>query len=509
MHLPARTSGVLLPVFSLRTKDDAGVGDFAGVPALLDWLTRAEQRVLMVLPLLPTAPGDPSPYGTRSAVGLNPLFLHLPWLADAAAPTEEEAATLAQARAQPAVDYATVFPLKTALLERSFARFEARGGDAAAFTQFCTDHGNWLDAWALFEALSEAHGRAPWWDWPEPLATRQPTALAEAQRTHARRVRYFQWLQWNAFEQWGRVRAQARTKGIELWGDEPFIIGQDSADCWRFPHYLRRDARLGVPPDEFAKEGQDWGLPFFDFEALERDGDGWLLERAKGADACFDARRVDHAIGYFRQYVRDARSPTGRFVPDGRDAQRARGLRTLGLLAKAGRIVAEDLGVIPRFARDALATLGLPGYQVMRWAREDGVVRDPRHYPLISLVTTGTHDTETLRSWWEATHVDERTLLAARWPTLTSLDVAEPTFTPDAHEALVAAALQAHSAHCVLPWQDVFGELERTNHPGTVGPQNWSYRVRWTSESLLTEDEPLRRAEWLGRLTREAHRQRR
>lgn len=508
MHLPPRVSGVLLPLFSLRAKDDAGVGDFAGVPPLLDWLVRAEQRLLMVLPLLPTAPGDPSPYGTRSAVGLNPLFLHLPWLDDAAPPTAEEAAQLELARAQPQVDYATVFPLKAALLERSFARFEQRGGDAAAFATFTREHGDWLTDAALFEALSEAQGRAPWWDWPAPLREREPSALEAATRQHARRVRYHQWLQWNAFSQWQRVRAEARSRGVELWGDEPFIIGQDSVDCWRFPRYLRRDARLGVPPDEFAKEGQDWGLPFFDFEALERDGDGWLHARARGADACFDARRVDHAIGYFRQYVRDEATPKGRFVPAEREAQRARGLRTLGLLSRAGRIVAEDLGVIPRFARDALAQLGLPGYQVMRWAKEDGVVRDPRHYPLVSLVTTGTHDTESLRAWWEATSVDERRQLTARWPTLTGLDVELPTFTPEAHEALLAAALQAHSAWCVLPWHDVFGELERVNAPGTVGPHNWSYRVRWPGHALLTEDEPLRRAEWLGRLTREAHRAR-
>jgi 4-alpha-glucanotransferase len=502
--LGPRSSGVLVPLFSLRSHTDAGVGDYACFEGLFSWLVQARQRIVMVLPLLPTAPGDPSPYSTRSAFGLNPLFLHLPWLPVTVSLTAQESAAIEQARALPAIDYPTVFEVKGAVFRRAFASFSksATTADKAAFDAFCVSQASWLDGYALFEALSEKYQRAPWWEWPAPLASRQAAALAVARTEMSQAVRYHQWLQWCGDVQWNRVRALARAKGISLWGDEPFIIGQDSADCWCWPTLLRRDGRLGVPPDEFSDDGQDWGLPVFDFSALEAAHDTWLRARAQRAAASFDARRIDHAIGYFRQYVRDEAHPKGHFVPDTHEAQQARGERNFRLLSEGAGIVAEDLGVIPRFAKDTLANLGLPGYQVMRWAREDGVYRDPRHYPVVSLVTTGTHDTDTLRAWWQTSQPWEREAGARWWPTLHHLG-SHPTatFTPEVHEALVLGALQAQSQWCILPWQDIFAEVERVNTPGTVGPHNWAYRIRWAVEDLLVEPEARRGADWLAGLT--------
>lgn len=224
---------------------------------------RAQQRMLMVLPLLPTTPGDPSPYSTRSAFGLNPLFIHLDWLPEGVTWTAAEKQQLELARASPTIRYDLVFPLKTAALERAFAVFEKQGPTArsAEFDQFCTAQHGWLSNYALYSALSESFDAKPWWEWPAPLAKRALPALSDAQRLHASRIRFFQWLQWVCDSQWRTVRAQAKARHVLLCGDEPFIIGQDSADCWANQTYLRRDARLGVPPDDFSTEGQDWGLP--------------------------------------------------------------------------------------------------------------------------------------------------------------------------------------------------------------------------------------------------------
>lgn len=503
-----RVSGILQPLFSLRSRADAGVGDFASLDGFFAWLQQAQQKLLMVLPLLPTAPGDPSPYGTRSAFGLNPLFIHLGWLPEGVSFTAEEQAKLDEARASRAVRYDLVAPVKYAALERAWATFERQGASARSreFDAWCAEQREWLDGYALFATLSEAFDRKPWWEWPAGLANRDPKALEVARQEHRKRVRAHQWLQWVADSQWAKVRAQARARGVLLCGDEPFIISQDSADCWCFPKYLRRDARLGVPPDDFNADGQDWGLPWFDFEALQADGDGWLKFRAKKAAGYYDLRRVDHAIGYFRQYVRDAQAPRGRFVPGDEGAQRARGERNFRLLSEGAGIVAEDLGVIPRFARDVLASLGLPGYQVMRWSREDGVYRDPRHYPEVSLVTTGTHDTETLRAWWEGAPQWEREAVCRTWPELWRFSPPPTAFGPEVHEALLRAALNSQSALCVLPWQDVFGEAERVNTPGTVGDHNWCYRMKQDVEDLPQADEARRAAEWLARLTREGRR---
>ncbi|MFZ5439133.1 MAG: 4-alpha-glucanotransferase [Myxococcota bacterium] len=504
-----RISGLLQPVFSLRSAHDVGVGDFEAFDALFKWMRQASQKLLMVLPLLPTTPGDPSPYSTRSAFGLNPLFIHLGWLPEGVRFTPEEQRMLDEARASATVRYDLVFPVKTAALGRAFHSFEKAGSSARSreFEAWCLSQCDWLDGYALYSALSEHFAQKPWWEWPDGLATREPKALEAARREHLSRIRYHQWLQWVAHEQWQRVRASAKSHGIVLCGDEPFIISQDSADCWCFPQYLRRDARLGVPPDDFSADGQDWGLPWFDFEALAKDGDAWLRRRAKHAAATYDLRRIDHAIGYFRQYIRDEQTPRGRFVPDQEPAQRARGEKNFRLLSDGAGIVAEDLGVIPRFARDVLAMLGLPGYQVMRWSREDGVYRDPRHYPEVSLVTTGTHDTETMRQWWEGAPDWERETVCRTWPELHGFQHAPPkTWSFELHEALLRAALNAQSMLCVLPWQDVFGETERTNTPGTVGPHNWAYRMRPEVQQLATDESLQRTAHWLTRLANETRR---
>jgi len=503
-----RLSGILLPLFSVRSQSDAGVGDFAALDGLFAWLQDAQQKLFMTLPLLPTAPGDPSPYSTRSAFGLNPLFIHLGWLPEGDELTEQERATLDEAKASKTVRYDLVVPVKQAALSRAFNDFERAGHTARSkeFGEWCAAQRAWLDGYALFTALSEAHERKPWWEWAPPLRQREPKALEEARGRHAKSIRFHQWLQWVAFTQWTKVRAQARARGVVLCGDEPFIISQDSADCWCWPQYLRRDARLGVPPDDFSADGQDWGLPWFDFEALEQAGDGWLKARARHAAATYDVRRIDHAIGYFRQYLRDEAHPRGHFVPGEQDRQRARGERNFKLLSEGAGVVAEDLGVIPRFARDILAHLGIPGYQVMRWSREDGIYRDPRHYPEVSLVTTGTHDTQTMKEWWETAQPWEREAVCRTWPEMNGFQPPPSQWSPEVHESLLRAALNAQSRTCVLPWQDVFGEAERVNMPGTVGDSNWSYRMRLDVEALKTDAEAQRVAKWLARLTREGRR---
>jgi 4-alpha-glucanotransferase len=136
--LPGRLSGILQPVFSLRSAHDVGVGDFEAFDGLFAWLQQAGQRMVMVLPLLPTTPGDPSPYSTRSAFGLNPLFIHLGWLPEGVAFTDAEKKAIDEARASPAVRYELVFPVKTAALERAFAAFEAQGVASARARAFAS-----------------------------------------------------------------------------------------------------------------------------------------------------------------------------------------------------------------------------------------------------------------------------------------------------------------------------------------------------------------------------------
>lgn len=514
-----RISGVLLPLFSLRSRTDFGIGDFGAIEGFMDWLQAAKQRMFMLLPLLPTAPGDPSPYATRSAFGLNPLFIDLNQVPEFHESggfnvmSPDEKARLEEARAAPRIRYDLVFPLKGAALRRSFDCFDSQHWQkktdrAKAFDAWRSSQADWLDSFSLYTAISEREERRAWWEWPEGLKDRHPDALEKARQELSREVLFHSWQQWIAEVQWNRVREAGRQRGVLLCGDEPFIIGQDASDTWANPKSLRRDARLGVPPDDFSATGQDWGLPYFDFAEMEKDGYSWLKFRARKAASYYDLRRIDHAVGYFRQWIRDEKTPTGRFVPEGDAAHKALGKKnfeTIAAAADAG-IIAEDLGVIPPYVREMLSEMGIPGYRVMRWERDQTVYRDPAKYPAKSLATTGTHDTETLAEWWEAETDATRQAIAKVYPEFKELQPPQKEFTPRVHEALVTAALKSGSDIVVLPWQDIIATRERVNLPGSMQDANWAYRIIPTVEELLQREDTKNAAQWLGRLTEQSGR---
>ena len=160
---------------------------------------------------------------------------------------------------------------------------------------------------------------------------------------------------------------------------------------------------------------------------------------------------------------------------------------------------------MPPFVRAILKDLGLPGYRVLRWERDDNVYRDPHGFPAVSLVTTGTHDTEPQAEWWENATEEERRGTARVYPEFQGVAVTRE-FTPDIHRATLASALNAGSELCVLPWQDVLGTKDRINLPGSVGDSNWSYRISQNVEELLTNEQTRSAADRLGLLTASARR---
>jgi 4-alpha-glucanotransferase len=519
MVIPGRLSGILLPVFSLRSRSDFGIGDFGALPSLFEWMHSARQRMLMLLPLLPTLPGDASPYATRSAFGLNPFFIDLHRVPEFAelgegALLEDERQHLALARDSKRIRYDLVFPLKRAALRRAFERFEevhwkTGGTRAAELRQYLQEQGSWLDSFSLFCAISDDLSNRAWWEWPEELRTLQPAALERQRERLEREIRFHAWQQWIAEVQWREVRKAARDHQILLCGDEPFIIAQDSRDSWAHQNIIRRDARLGVPPDEFSAVGQDWGLPYFDFEAMKADEFAWLRARAARTADYYELRRIDHAVGYFRQWIRDEKDPKGRFLPADEPRQRAQGEQLFRLLSGPAGIVAEDLGVVPDFVRETLTRLAIPGYRVLRWEREwqrdAGVYRNPHDFPKLSLATTSTHDTETLREWWENGAAHEREAVIRAYPELQNLP--NPSeYNQATHESLLAAAENSGSDLCVIPWQDAFGTKDRINLPGSISNDNWTYRIEQRAEELLVQQDSRATAAMLARLSEAAGR---
>src|SRR5207244_12496623 len=168
------------------------------------------------------------------------------------------------------------------------------------------------------------------------------------------------YVQWIADRQWREGRRAANALGVKVLGDLPFMVAEDSADVWSFQRLFRFDATVGVPPDAYSKEGQDWGLPVPRWEEMREAGDPWLHQRAERAAELYDAFRVDHVVGLYRTYARPIDKRTPFFIPADEPRQREQGERVLALLAEKAEVLAEALGTAPTFVRTALTEPELP-----------------------------------------------------------------------------------------------------------------------------------------------------
>ncbi len=501
---PLRRAGATIPLFALRTAHDWGIGDIDALVACATWIRSAGHRLLQILPPYELADGETSPYGARTAFGIDPIYISIDTVPDlerrdvTEALGEEGAATLAQLRQAPRVEYHAVRALKKRVLGRAFERFVdgewAKGtARAQALHAFVKQEEYWAPDLALYIAFRERHHGYGWTTWPLPERDRTAEVMARVRAAAegnpldelGRTVLRHQYLQWLAHEQWDRARVRMRDVGVELMGDLPFVVGDESADVWARPQQFMRDVSLGAPPDDFSKEGQDWGLPAYNWPAMDGDALGWVRARTRHASRLYDRFRLDHVVGYFRMWVKPP-GGAGRFEPGVESAQLDRGTRVLrAMLAEAAgavHVVAEDLGLIPPWVRTALVGLGVPGYRVIPWEKDaQQGFRDPRNFPALSVASLSTHDTKPITAWWEDFSSSERRQLAA----LSGIDPA----AGDAERglALLGLLLRSGSALTLALPQEILGTTERINAPGTVTEANWTYRLPRPLEDLADD----------------------
>jgi 4-alpha-glucanotransferase len=489
-----RQAGVLIPLFSIRTPAQWGVGEIPDLVPFARWAASAGFSLVQVLPVNEASRGQNSPYAALSAFAIDPVYLALDAVEDFTAAGgldalgDAAAERLAHLRAAPHVAWEQVRVLKGRALALAFARFlehewRHRTGRARELEAFAAEHAAWLDDYALFVALHDErfHGR-PWGDWEDAaLRARDPAALTAARAALADRVLYQQYVQWQLDRQWHAARRAANEAGAELMGDLPFMVAGDSADVWSRQDDFRLDARVGVPPDVFSETGQDWGLPVYRWDRMRAQGFPWLVERARRSADLYGVYRVDHLVGFYRTYFREGDAVEGRFSPTEEREQIALGEKVIDIFSQGARLVAEDLGVVPDFVRASLARLDVPGYKVLRWERawkEPGQPwRDPATYAEVSLATSGTHDTESLADWYDELSVEDRGALLAL-PELAALRSRAPDrFDDGVRDALLDLLYRSGSDLLLLPFQDALGARERVNVPGTVSDDNWTYRM--------------------------------
>jgi 4-alpha-glucanotransferase len=491
--------GVLVPLFAIPSRTSWGIGEIPDIARFAQWVDAAGMDFVQILPVNEMQDGQNSPYSALSAMAIDPIFIALHDVEDCV-----DRELLDAARSAPAVVHQSVRALKQKALRAAYAAFSAADRNASTsrsrhFRDFAEREAWWLDDYALFRALHEEQHGCYWIEWPAGLRDRDPSALAAAASRLEHEIGYYKYVQWLADEQWQAARAAAAPVGI--FGDFPFMVNGHSADVWARQNEFRVDASIGVPPDAFSETGQDWGLPVYRWDVIAAGGYQWLRHRARRCAELYDGFRVDHVVGFFRTFVRE-RDETTCFVPEEEAAQRAQGEALLRLFGSYGStIIAEDLGTVPDFVRESMSRHRVPGMQVLRWERNwlesPHRFRDPASYPQVGVATTGTHDTETMAEWWDGASDVERQLLLDLPALQAFADRSNDPYSADLRDALLSVMAGARSDFVIFPMQDIFGWRDRINTPASINDENWTWRLPFPVDELMTRPDAMERARFL------------
>ena len=398
-----RSSGILMPISSLPSPH--GIGTLgAEARKFVDFLAAAGQSWWQILPVSPTSYGD-SPYQSFSAYAGNPYFIDLDLLCEDGLLTPEEVNAVNWGADPSRVDYSAIyngrFPLLHLAMERGWER------DADKVKPFSVQNDTWLPDYALFMALKRHFGMKSWTEWPdEDIRLRHPAAVERYQKELADDIRLFTYIQYLFFRQWEALRAYAHEKGIGIIGDLPIYVAMDSADVWADPRAFQLDERnvpaevAGVPPDYFTADGQLWGNPLYDWDAMKADGYSWWIRRIAGASRLYDILRIDHFRGlesYWAVPYGETTAKIGRWV-------KGPGMDLIGVLTEKFpniQFIAEDLGYLTPEVRQLLADSGLPGMKILQFAFDSRETANylPHTYPRNCVCYAGTHDNSTLMGW--------------------------------------------------------------------------------------------------------------
>ena len=492
-----RASGLLLHVTSLPSP--YGIGDLGqGAFSWIDRLCAAGQRWWQALPVGPTGYGN-SPYQSLSSFAGNALLISP---GELIADELLEQPDLEEQVWNETVDFGRVIPAKNRLIEVAWTNFKKgkREDLRPAYEQFCQHQAHWLDDYALFRALKAKYKGVCYLEWPAELIARKPEALALARQELTRVIDPIRFAQFLLQRQADRVLEHAHAKGVGLIGDLPFFVSPDSSDVWANPEFFLvdefRSPRFvaGVPPDYFSAQGQLWGNPVYNWDALRATGYRWCIDRIRALLAHVDVIRLDHFRGFVAAWhVPHAAvtAQTGEWVP-GPGATFFQAIqKELGRLP----FIAEDLGIITPEVRRLRDELAIPGTRVLQFAF-DGHSDNPylpHHYVPNTVAYTGTHDNATTREWYEDLPVYQRQNL---WNYLGRA----PGKPEEVSPAMIRLAWSSRASLAITPLQDVLnlGKGARMNVPGRA-EGNWSWRCSQEMLSLPAFD-------WLSELTKESKR---
>ncbi|MCB1676328.1 MAG: 4-alpha-glucanotransferase [Halioglobus sp.] len=469
--LEHRRAGVLLHPSSLP--GEGYCGEF-GLQArrFVDLLAEAGLQIWQVLPLGPTH-ADGCPYQALSVHAGNPDLIDLQWLVERDWLSEQQAE---QGRAGPEHKRAALDIASGAFLREMATA--AQSPMASAYRRFLARSEFWLTHYARFQAFRDARQCRPWTDWPPGLRDCERAVCERRARHLEPRISRLRFRQFVFHCQWEELRRYAKQRGVLLFGDLPIYVHLESADVWAHQHLFDLDDAgeprtvTGVPPDYFSAEGQLWGNPQYNWEALRNSGFQWWLQRFDSASRQFDMVRIDHfrALQAYWEIPAAATSARdGRWVP-------APGRELLTLVRQHYPelcLVAENLGTISAEVEALRAEFSLPGMLILQFAFDGNPDNPylPHRHQRGDIVYTGTHDNNTTLGWFDSLDPALREYVYACF--------GHPS--EDMPWMLIRQAMASVANTAIIPWQDFLGldGRHRMNTPGTTRG-NWQWRFDWS-----------------------------
>jgi 4-alpha-glucanotransferase len=542
----ARAWGLTTQLYGLRGARSWGIGDFSDLGRLVAACGAIGAAALGLNPLHALFAAEPrhiSPYSPSSRSYLDYLYIDVAAVPGFTAAQLPDGAALAGLDGAGEVDHAAVAVAKRPVLEALFRRLrKGRSRALKAFRQFQAEGGHALATFAIFEALHEhfygGQGRFSWRDWPEPMRDPHSHAVAQFAREHAGRVEFFEFLQWEADRQLALAAKAGRDAGLSigLYRDLAVGVNPDGAAAWADQELLSPSASVGAPPDPLSRSGQNWGLAPLNPLVLRRRGFAPFLETLRTNMRHAGILRIDHVMSLQRLYwiPRGMEGSAGAYV----NYPFWELVRLVALESHRHRcaVIGEDLGTVPDGFRETLRAANILSYRVVHFERrwtEGAVYIPPAEYPPLAAASAATHDLASLRGFWlgrdiewrrrlglypdpsaEATevgerHRDRRLILEALaheglidWDRFAEFlsDAGDPIYTDELGDAIHAYLARSQARLMLVQLEDVAGEEEQANLPGTTDAHpNWRRRMSRTLEEILSGPELARVASLMAR----------
>jgi 4-alpha-glucanotransferase len=490
-----RGAGILMPISALPS--DYGIGTLGEESyRFIDFLKRIGCRYWQVLPVGPTSFGD-SPYQSFSAFAGNPYFIDLDLLIKEGLLKTEELQGLQWQTTEELIDYATIYHLRFQVLEKAFLRSNHK--ENQEFLSFCKKNEYWLRDYSLYMAIKGHFDNKQWSLWEEDIRNHEEKAVAEYSLKLSKEIDFWEFCQFKFREQWDKVKRYAKQAGIQIIGDIPLYVSEDSSDVWVHGDLFELDQRknpinvAGVPPDVFSEDGQRWGNPLYRWDVLEKQDFSWWRERMRMSAELYDIIRIDHFIGVVNYYSIPASCKTAvngswRIGP---------GKKLTDVIKESigdAKIIAEDLGVITPNVRALIEETGFPGMKILMFGLEGPAEHEylPHNYKDTNLVAyTGTHDNETLVGFLK-NRSKEQLAFMYRYFNVSTFE--------ELPYAIIRVLYSSVADVVVVQMQDLL-ELDnkaRMNFPSTIGG-NWQWRMKKNEYNQLKEEVLLEYSELFAR----------